>query len=103
MARARVHIARNAQRDIKMRGLEIFLDGKFVKDLPFGAEVELSVDPGDHHLKISNNLYSKESRFTVGDGETVRFAVGNYFTKLGAAATVILGIGPYKVFLDRLH
>lgn len=103
MSSAKITIARKAERDIKMRGLEIFLDGNFVKDLQFGGEIELPVEPGEHQLKISNNLYSKENKFTVGTGETVRFAVGNYFTRFGAAATFVLGIGPYKVFLDRLH
>lgn len=100
---AKLKVARTSQKDIKMRGLEVFLDGKFLQDVGFGKEFELDIPTGDHVLKISNTVYSKTEEFHVGSGQSVAFEVANVLSGFGALMMSAIGIGPYKVSIRRLN
>ena len=99
---ANIHISRDAERDIKMRGLEVLLDDEFVENLKFGMEVTRTVVPGDHVVKITNKLYSAKLAISTKPGETIHIQVGNYFGKIGMMMVTIFGFGYYKVFINNL-
>jgi hypothetical protein len=94
-------VSRDADNDIKMRGLDVFVDGTHVANLAYGKETSLSLDIGEHTLKVSNSLYSKSDSFEIGSGETVRYQAANVGTALGKLL-VALGSGLYKVSLKRV-
>jgi hypothetical protein len=94
-------IVRNADNDIKMRGLQIFLDGQYVDDLSFNSEFTSQVSPGSHTVMVSNHLYKKSLTFNLAEGERVELSAGNRFTLIGGLMVSVLGMGPYRVFLDR--
>ncbi len=93
-------IRRDADNDIKMRGLEIYVDGEFVHDLQFDRTFETRVAPGAHRLTVSNHLYKKSLDLTLEAGQTVTLLAGNRFTLLGGLMVSVLGMGPYRVFLS---
>jgi hypothetical protein len=98
---AEVAIVRNAENDIKMRGLEIYLDGEYVDDLSFNSQFTSQVTPGSHTVTVSNHLYKKTLTVDVAPGERVELQAGNKFTLLGGLMVAVLGIGPYRVFLTQ--
>ncbi|MDR3691740.1 MAG: hypothetical protein P4L46_20340 [Fimbriimonas sp.] len=99
MTDSRLVIRRDADNDIKMRGLEVFLDDEFVKDLSFGSEQSLDVSPGNHTLKVTNHLYTRRLEVEAKPGETLDIQVGNYFDGLGGIMMAVFGFGHYKVFM----
>ena len=101
MMSATLVVRRDADRDIKMRGLEVFVDGELVSDLHFGQEKQMTLPEGEHEVKVTNSLYSKKLTVDLRPNETVELQAGNIATGLGAMMMVTLGIGPYKVFLKR--
>ena len=98
---AKISVSRTSPKDIKIRGLEVLLDNKTIKDLQFGETFEHEVTPGKHTLKVNNTLYNKSVDFDVQAGQTAKFNAGNYVSGLGGVAFVVVGMGPYKVFLER--
>lgn len=92
---------RNSPRDIKVRGLEVYFDGKFVANLQFGRAVRLSVAPGEHELKVTNTLYTQKRTLRLEAGQELSFVAGNHLTGLFAPMFLAVGIGPYKVFLEQ--
>ncbi len=99
---AEIVIRRDSERDIKFRGLEVFLDGTFIVDLFFNTTYRINVLPGEHTVKVSNHLYKKSVKVNVQNGETVNLLAGNNFTLLGGLMVSALGIGPYRVFLSEV-
>ncbi|HZH98816.1 MAG TPA: hypothetical protein VEX38_07575 [Fimbriimonadaceae bacterium] len=85
---------------MKVRSLDVFLDGHFWIDLPYGRSVRQTVSPGTHRIKVSNRLYTKELLADIGPGETKRLQVGNILGRLGM---VLIGIGLpfYSVFIEE--
>lgn len=98
---ARVSVSRTSSKDIKIRGLEVLIDGKAVADLKFGDTFEHEVSPGKHTLKVNNTLYNKSIDFDVQAGQTAKFNAGNFVSGLGGVAFLVVGMGPYKVFLEK--
>ena len=98
---AEIVIHRDSDRDIKMRGLEIYIDNEFRHDLAFSKTYSEKVLPGIHQVKISNHLYRKVLDLDLLPGETVHLTAGNSFTLIGGLMLSSIGIGPYKVFLQR--
>jgi hypothetical protein len=99
---ARVVVSRDSERDIKMRSLNVFLDGESWLDLKFGTDAETAISPGHHVLKVTNTVFSSKCEFDVSAGETVRFSAGNITRGLGAIMFVVFGMGIYSTFLHRL-
>lgn len=101
-ATATIIIRRDSEKDIKMRGLEIFLDGEFVVDLPFSKSHSVEVEVGEHTIKASNRLYNRTLDLDLSPGQTAILQVGNVMGGAGGLMMAAVGIGPYKVFLDRI-
>ncbi len=73
----------------------------FAQDISYEQSYSVEVSAGSHTVKVSNRLYSKTLEFNLGAGETVEFLAGNSFTLVGGLMISVLGVGPYKVFLQR--
>jgi hypothetical protein len=102
MEHATLIVSRTSEDDIKIRGIEILVDGEFVGDLRFGDSLQIEIPPGHHKIKATNRLKSKTLEFGVIPGETIRFeAVG---IMLGGAWWVIhmMGTVAYRVTLKRV-
>jgi hypothetical protein len=98
----RLVVARDSEKDIKIRGLFIYLDGEEVANLSYRDIFETEVSPGAHRLKATNTLFTQESEFEVTAGDVVRFQVSNRMTGILAALFGWSGIAPYKVTLERI-
>jgi hypothetical protein len=99
---ARLVVRRDSQRDIKIRGLDILLDGEYVANIGYGAEYSGLIRAGEHELSVTNQLYTRRCSFTVEPGGSVSFRAGNVANGLTAIMVGVLGIGPYRCFLERL-
>jgi len=99
---ARLLFVRQSDRDIKMRGLEVLVDGEMVTDLQYGKTYQATVTPGPHEVKVTNSLYTQKLDVELKPGETIRFETGNIATGLTGVMMSTIGIGPYKVFLRRI-
>jgi hypothetical protein len=97
----RVVVKRVSDRDIKMRGLRVMLDGDDWTDLQFGKTAEKCVPPGKHVLTVSNTVYKREIEFEAGPNREVSFSAGNFVQGIGAIMVIVFGMGPYKVFLEQ--
>lgn len=98
---ARIVIARDGDRDIRIRSLDVFINDEFAADVAFGKSVTREVPAGAHKVKVSNRLFSREAVVELKPGETARFQVGNVMGSLGV---LLMGIGLpiYKVFIQQL-
>lgn len=97
-----LEVRRTSERDLKMRGLQFIVDEEFWVDLNYGKTASRELPVGDHQLKITNLLYTKLIDFNLNEGETVVVEAGNEAVGCGALMVVVLGMGPYKVFANRL-
>jgi len=98
---AEVTIVRDAENDIKMRGLEVYVDGTYADDLKFNSSYSFSLPAGDHTVMVSNHLYKKSLQISLKPGEKLALLAGNSFTLIGGLMVSVLGMGPYKVFLRQ--
>lgn len=101
MPQTTLTVARDSPRDLKFRGIDILLDGKFVGGLTYGNSLSISIDPGVHSLTATNRLKSKSVEFEARPGETLQFqTVG---VALGGiwAMMAMLGTVAYRVELAR--
>jgi hypothetical protein len=98
---AEVVIARNSDKDIKFRGLEVFVDGQFARDLSFNDSFSVDLPEGAHTILVSNHLYKKSVQLDLKQGDRVELVAGNNFTLIGGLMVSVFGIGPYRVFLQR--
>lgn len=76
-ARGKVVVRRDAEDDIKMRDLYVTLDEEDERTLLYPRSFEAELPPGEHRLKITNRLASREERFVVHAGETAEIEVAN--------------------------
>lgn len=96
-------VSRNSPRDIKVRGLEVYIDDIFAANLQFGRAVKVDVAPGEHEVRVTNTLYSAKISLSVADGEARELRAGNTLTGLFAPMFLAVGIGPYRVFLEEVE
>ncbi len=70
---------------------QILLDGKPAGSIPNDRVVELSVEPGQHSLRLSLGRFtSPERQFAAADGEVLRFTCRAPLLWPQAAAAVIV-------------
>lgn len=86
---------------MKIRRLQVLLDGEHWADIEFGQTISRVVDPGPHVLKVTNSVYSKQIEFTAGPTGAVRFIAGNIMGGLTSMMMSTLGFVHYRVFLEK--
>jgi hypothetical protein len=96
-----LRLSRVSDRDIKMRGLQILVDGEHLTDLSYGRTQEFPLAPGEHTLVATNTVSTQRDTFQVQPGRTVAYETANVLTGVGGVMMSILGIGPYRVELKR--
>jgi hypothetical protein len=97
---AKLIIARTAAKGMKVRSLDVFVDDRFVADLAFGKSLSVDLEPGEHSVKVSNRLYTRELQVRLAPGDRKRVQVGNILGRLGM---VLIGVGLpfYHVFVEE--
>lgn len=97
---SRIRVSRTDESDLKLRTIEVLLDGKLIADLYFGNEVEVEVEPGFHELSASNKLKTATLGFEIRADETLRFQTkAAVMGCLLGAVTAAFGTMAFKVEL----
>jgi len=99
---ASVTITRTSQADYQTRQLVVSLDGRHVGTLLWGDTVTCHSEPGPHTLRVHNTLVWKTVPFTLAPGEQVFFEVVNRTDRGTLLMTVLFGIGPLYVTVNRM-
>jgi hypothetical protein len=102
MPQAKLVVRRDSKDDIKMRNLEVLVDGKWRADLQFGEAFETELAPGDHEVLITNKLKKEKAEFVVCEGETAVFTGTNVLSKGPSALLGGLGMIVYHPVLKRI-
>ena len=99
---ASVTLTRTSQADVKTRQLLPSIDGIALTTLLWGDSITRELEPGRHRLRVHNTLVWKTVDFAIAPGEQAFFEVINR-TGLGTLAmTVVFGIGPLYVTIQRM-
>jgi len=99
---ASVTITRTSQADYQTRQLVVSLDGRHVGTLLWGDTVTCHSEPGPHTLRVHNTLVWKTVPFTLAPGEQVFFEAVNRTGRGTLLMTVLFGIGPLYVTVNRM-
>ena len=94
MATGQVGIARDSEKDIKMRDLYVLIDDQEERNLTFGGSLSVELEPGNHRIKVTNRMYSEELQFTLQSAETVSFQAANVI-KSGALNALAMSVGQF--------
>ena len=99
---ASVTITRTSQADYQTRQLVVSLDGRRVATLLWGDTVTCHPEPGPHTLRVHNTLVWKTVQFSLAPGEQVFFEAVNRTGWGTLLMTVLFGIGPLYVSVNRM-
>ena len=99
---ASVTITRTSQADYQTRQLVVSLDGGHVGTLLWGETVTCHPEPGPHTLRVHNTLVWKTVQFSLAPGEQVFFEAVNRTGWGTLIMTVLFGIGPLYVSVNRM-
>jgi len=101
MNQATVIVRRSSINDIKIRGIEVLIDGVLVANLQYGQTIETNVEPGTHTITVTNRLNTKSLEFEAKDDQRIAFETeGIALSGLWMLMTM-LGTVAYKVTLKR--
>ena len=96
-------VQRDADDDIKMRNLEVHLDGKWAADLDYGGAFETELEPGEHEIMVTNKLKKERMTFVLREGETATFQGTNVLAQGMSAILGGLGMIMYNAKLRRVE
>jgi hypothetical protein len=97
---ARLTVTRDGPDDVKVRQVNLRLDGEGWATLEFGRAASREIAPGRHRLEAHNTFAGKTAEFEAAPGEEVRFRVQNV-AGFGTWLIWVLGAGPLYVRLER--
>jgi hypothetical protein len=95
-------ITRTSPADFQMRQLVVSLDGRRVGTLLWGDTITCHPEPGPHTLRVHNTLVWKTVQFTLVPGEQAFFEAVNRTGRGTLVMTVLFGIGPLYVTVNRM-
>ena len=101
--RSTLVVRRDSEDDIKMRNLEVYVDGEWKADLGFGKTYEIELDPGEHELMVTNRMQKIKADLVLREGETAVFQGTNVLSKGISALIGALGIVSYHPTLRRIE
>jgi hypothetical protein len=99
---ASVTITRTSPADFQMRQIVVSLDDRRVGTLLWGDTVTCHPEPGPHTLRVHNTLVWKTLQFTLAPGEQAFFEAVNRTGRGTLVMTVLFGIGPLYVTVNRM-
>jgi hypothetical protein len=102
MDRATLIVSRTSDEDLKIRGIELLLDGEFIGDLSFGKTLQIEISPGHHVLKATNKLKSKALQFDAIAGERLEFLTTGVALFGLWTIMAMMGTVAYRVTLERV-
>lgn len=95
-------VSRTSDNDIKIREIEMRLDGKFVRLLRYGHAYDFNLEPGKHRLTATNRLFSRTIEFTVEPGDTAWFMATGIPLEGAWHILTLLGTIPFAIGLALL-
>ena len=101
MNAGRITVTRNSADDVRIRQLEVSIDGKPAGTLLFGESLTRELAPGSHRLRVHNTLVWRTADLEIQPGEHVRFAAINRAGFGSYSMVGLLGAGPLYVSLRR--
>jgi hypothetical protein len=99
---ASVTITRTSQADFGSRQLEVSIDGEHVATLLWGDSVTRQLSPGRHRVRVHNTLVWKTLELTLAPEEQVFYEAINKTGPGTILLTLLFGIGPLYVSLERM-
>ena len=99
--RATITITRNAGDDFPDRQIYLWLDGESLGKIRYGHSLTREVEPGPHHVKAFNTLFSHTLRFEVAPGEHVRLRCRNGIPAAGWLMLIFLHVTALRVRVER--
>ena len=99
---ASVTITRTSPPDYQTRQLVVSIDGERVATLLWGDSVTRELAPGRHRMRVHNTLVWKDLEFTLAPGEQLYFEAINRAGAGTLVMTVLFGIGPLYVTIQRM-
>jgi hypothetical protein len=100
---AAITITRTSQADYGSRQLEVSLDGHWMATLLWGDSVTRELEPGSHSLRVHNTLVWKTVEFTLHPNEQLFFEAVNRAGPGTHWMTLVFGVGPLYVTLERMR
>jgi hypothetical protein len=101
MAQARLLVQRKSDKDLKMRDLLVRIDDQAEFNLNYSQSKEIDLAAGEHTIFATNRLYSATESFQIEEGEKAAYEVINVPSGCLAFLFMGLGMGIYKVKLER--
>ena len=101
--KATLVVRRDSDDDIKMRNLEVHVDGAWAADLGYGKSFETTLEPGEHEVMITNKMKKERATFLVREGETAVFQGVNVLSKGLSAVVGAFGVVAYHPVLKRIE
>ncbi len=101
--KATLILRRDADDDIKMRNLEVHVDGKWRADVGFGKSFETELEPGEHELTVTNRMKKVSVPLNLQAGETAVFVGTNVLSKGLSAVIGAFGVVAYHPTLRRVQ
>lgn len=95
-----LEVERADDRDVKMRHMNLTLDGEQLATMDWGYKIVAPLRPGPHVLKIDNTMQSRTVRFESRAGETVSIYIGHTAGMIAYALIMAIGISSLKVFVE---
>lgn len=99
---AQLLVTRDRPEDVQKRQVFVSLDGTSIGDLVFGERLTLAIAPGPHTLRVHNTLFWKTIPFEAAPGEQVHFSAINYAGRGFLNMTLILGVAPLFLKVERV-
>lgn len=100
---ARLHVERNADRDVRCRFILVRVDGRQVATLYYGHILDVDLSPGRHEIEFDNTWVRRKVVLEVSDGEVYAAQVGNVTGWLLTWFMSILAAFPTGLFLNILR
>ena len=97
-----VTITRTSETDFASRQLEISIDGEHAATLLWGDSCTRELAPGPHRIRVHNTLVWKTVDFTLAPEEHAFFEAINRTGPGTILLTLILGVGPLYVSVERM-
>jgi uncharacterized protein YgfB (UPF0149 family) len=96
-------VRRDSDGDIKIRGMDVLVDGEWKTDLHYGHSYEIELPVGEHTLAVSNKLKKSEEQFILSEGEKAVFQATNVMSKGVSVVLMGLGMVMYNSTLRRVQ
>lgn len=100
---AKLVVRRDSERDVKMRNVDVYIDGKMEGRIGFGETKTFDVAPGERHVKFDNTWAKKELDLEFVAGARREFVVGNIPGGCFIAGLALAGAGPTDVFAEEIE